>query len=193
MLPPPFDNFPVEGQFNLRIEKGQTLFRQDGNTAGLFYIRDGGVDLLRHTASGTRIVIHRAKQAETFAEASLFSNAYHCDAVASENSELVRLEKEAVLHQFKSDPNFAQALAARFASQVQIYRRRLELTAIRGAQDRVFAALVDGTMTGTVTSFAAEIGLTHEATYRALAALVRKGLVRKRARGQYETLPKTSA
>ena len=37
-----------------------------------------------------------------------------------------------------------------------------------------------------VTTFAAEIGLTHEATYRALSALVRTGLVKKAGRGRYE-------
>ena len=36
-----------------------------------------------------------------------------------------------------------------------------------------------------IKQFAAEIGLTHEATYRALAKLVKDGRIEKAGRGQY--------
>ena len=85
----------------------------------------------------------------------------------------------------RADNAFALALVARLSGQVQGYRRRLELMAIRSAPERVFAGLADGRLTGSVIDFAADLGLTHEAVYRALAELVRAGRVERPARGVY--------
>lgn len=71
---------------------------------------------------------------------------------------------------------------------MQIYRRRIELLAIRSAEDRVLTALTDRPVNGSIISFASEIGLTHEATYIALAILAHKGKVRKIGRGKYTAL-----
>jgi DNA-binding IclR family transcriptional regulator len=71
---------------------------------------------------------------------------------------------------------------------VQGYRRQLEILAIRGAQDRVLAALANFGQQGSVMSFAATIGLTHESTYRALSVLVKRGLVRRIGRGRYQLI-----
>jgi CRP/FNR family transcriptional regulator, dissimilatory nitrate respiration regulator len=76
-------------------------------------------------------------------------------------------------------------LLKRFAGQVQGYRRRLEILAIKSAQDRVLAALAEFGQDGSVMRFAATIGLSHESTYRALSALVRIGAVRRIERGKY--------
>lgn len=77
------------------------------------------------------------------------------------------------------------ALTARFAGQVQSYRRRFEIMAIRSAEDRVYTAVSDGMLSGSVKSLAGEIGLTHEVVYRALATLVKQRRVQKIGRGQY--------
>lgn len=73
----------------------------------------------------------------------------------------------------------------RLASQVQDYRRRIETLAIKAAEDRVLAALAELGQNVGVTDFAARIGLSHEATYRALSALVRRGMAERVARGRY--------
>lgn len=188
MLPSPLHCLPTFAQKELKVGKDEAIFHQGRATGGIFYVVRGRVELRRHTESGVHIVIHRADAGETFAEASLFSDAYHCDAVALEDTVVIRLAKKAVLEQFLGDPEFARALAGQFAGQVQFYRRRIELLAIHSAEDRILSALVDRPMTGNIISFASEIGLTHEATYRALAKLVRKGKLIKVGRGKYTTL-----
>jgi len=188
MLPAPLHRLPTVAQREMKVRKDDAIFHQGGVTDGVFYVQRGKVELRRHTESGVHVVIHRAILGETFAEASLFSNTYHCDAVALDETVVVRLAREAVLKQFSSDPEFALALAGRFAAQVQLYRRRIELLAIRSAEDRVLSALTDRPVNGSIISFASEIGLTHEATYRALAMLVRKGKVTKPGRGKYSIL-----
>jgi CRP-like cAMP-binding protein len=180
-----FESLPADAIARRSFAPGEAVFRQGDPTRGLFTLVSGAVTLLRRTEAGAEIVIHRARPGETFAEASLFSDAYHCDAVAAAPTSLIALDRRWILHRFRTDPDFAIALARRFAAQVQTYRRKLELLAINHADERVFAALADGMLTSGVKPFAAEIGLTHEAVYRALASLTRAGRTVKTGRGRY--------
>lgn len=186
MLPAPFHDFPA--QTAIQLTKGSSAFRQDDRALGLYYVARGSVALVRHSEAGHQIVVHRAQMGETLAEACLFSPCYHCDCLALQDSALVRLDKDAILQRVKEDADFALALLQRFAGQVQGYRRQLEILAIRGAQDRVLAALANFGQQGSVMSFAATIGLTHESTYRALSVLVKRGLVRRIGRGRYQLI-----
>ena len=186
MLPDPFQTVPAHACRNLHLAKGGAAFRQGDRTKGLFIILVGKMELRRFTEAGDIIVIHRAVAGETFAEPSLFSKAYHCDAVALQQTELVELDRGYILRSFRSDPDFAFALTRRFATQLQDYRRKLELLAIRSAEARVHAAVADGLLRADIKAFAADIGLSHEAVYRALAKLAHQGRLKKVARGRYE-------
>ncbi len=185
MLPEPLDSLPPTARRAFDMPAGKVLFRRDDRARGMFFLVSGQIDLERVTDNGDPVVIHRARPGETFAEASLFSAVYHCDAVARARSHIVELRRGAVLRQFDQDGDFAAALAGRFAAQVQTVRRRLELLTIRSAEERVLAAVSDGLLDASIKRFAAEIGLTHEATYRALARLVARGKLRKSGRGRY--------
>ena len=116
----------------------------------------------------------------------MFSDDYHCDAVAKIPSKITLLPKRAVLNLFAEDGEFAAAVARRFAQQVQSYRRRIELLAIRSAEERTYTAVADGMLRTSAMDLAAQIGLTHEATYRALASLVEKDRLIKTGRGKYQ-------
>ena len=185
MLPEPFDSLPESARRAFEMPAGKALFRRDDRTRGMFFLVSGQVDLERVTDNGDPVVIHRVKPGETFAEASLFSDVYHCDAISRVRSHVVELQRGAVLRHFNQDGGFATALAGRFATQVQAARRRFELLTIRSAEERVFAAVSDGLLDGSIKAVAAEIGLTHEATYRALARLVSRGMLQKTGRGCY--------
>lgn len=151
----------------------------------MFWVEQGQIDLVRFTEAGTEVILHRAELGQTFAEASLFSDRYHCSAVAGSNSRVAMIDKAAVVAAMRTDPDFSLKLLARMAGQVQGYRRRLELMAIRSAEDRVLAALSDGVHKGTIIAFAAQIGLTHEVTYRMLSRLAADGRIVKLGRGNY--------
>jgi CRP/FNR family transcriptional regulator, dissimilatory nitrate respiration regulator len=185
MLPPPFDILPPESVLLGEYTRGARVFAQDDVARGPCWVRSGQVDLLRHTEAGAQVLLHRATTGETLAEASLFSTTYHCDAVAVSDSEVAVLDKATIVSLVRADPGFALDLMARLARQVQGYRRRLEILAIRSARERVLAALADQGQGGTAMAFAARIGLTHEATYRALSQLVAEGRVARIGRGQY--------
>lgn len=189
-LPPPFDRFDEKQKTVRLLEKADTLFRQGDATRGLFVLVSGRVELRRVTEAGFPVLIHNVRSGETFAEASLFSPVYHCDAIAKEHCKLIEFRKADVLARFQNQPDFAMALARQFASQIQIYRRKIEILAIRDATERVYAGLCEGMLHSDIKGFAAEIGLTHEAVYRSLAMLVRNGRLEKSARGFYR-LPLT--
>ncbi len=185
MLPPPFDQLHSDAIRKISLAAGERVFRQGDKAAFIYYLAAGEVRLVRYSEGGSIIPVFRAVAGDTFAEASLFSPEYHCDAEAALPSEVLSVSKQAVLKTMAKDPAFGHALACRFASQVQGYRRKLEILAIPGAEDRVFAALSDGWLIGKIADFADEIRLSNEATIRALSALVRKGRVSRPARGCY--------
>jgi CRP-like cAMP-binding protein len=149
--------------------------------------------MIRHTEAGQKVTLFRARSGDTLAEPALFSEVYHCDAVAEVTSRVSRFDRAAVLELIRADNAFALALVSRLSGQVQGYRRRLELMAIRAAPERVFAGLADGLLRGSVIDFAAELGLTHEAVYRALSELVRAGRVERPARGVYRVKTRDQA
>lgn len=191
-LPPPFDTLPAAARQTLVLDRGAALYRQGDTSTAMFFLHDGAIDMIRHTEAGQKVTLFRARSGDTLAEPALFSQVYHCDAIAELPSRVSRFDRDAVLELVRTDNGFALALVARLSGQIQGYRRRLELMAIRSASERVLAGLADGRLTGSVIDFAAELGLTHEAVYRALSELVRAGRVERPARGVYRVTGSTS-
>jgi len=172
-----------------KLKAGEALFRLGDKTAGFCEVIAGRVRMARVDRSGHEIILYVAGPGETLAEASLFSPAYHCDAIASTDA-LVRIyPKAAMLAAFDKDPKAAQAFSATLAQQVMNLRTRIEQRNIRSARERVRHYLsvnaggrsVD--LQGTLKDLAAELGLTHEALYRTLAKLEGAGEI-KRSRGK---------
>ena len=176
---------PVRAQARERkLKAGEAVFRLGDKSAGLIEVVTGRVRLSRVDRSGREIVLYVAAPGDTIAEASLFSPRYHCDAIASSGATVRVYPKSALLAAFAQDPKAAQAFTATLARQVMTLRTRLEQRNIRSARERVrhFLALNVGTDGRTVElggatlkEVAAELGLTHEALYRTLAALERAG------------------
>ena len=178
-----------------KLKSGEALFRLGDKTAGFCEVIAGRVRLSRVDRSGREIILFVAGPGETIAEASLFTPNYHCDAIASTDA-LVRVyPKAAVLSAFDKDPKSAQAFTATLARQVMNLRTRIEQRNIRSARERVrhflsIHADPDGrvvSIAGTLKDLAAELGLTHEALYRTLAALERSGEI-KRSKGKITLL-----
>lgn len=183
---PPLPNWIDLKSCTERLFKtGESIFRQDEKTVGFYFILEGSAELQRVTLEGSNIVLHYAVAGEAFAEASLFSPTYHCDAMACADTRTLFLRKDIMLARLSKDSSFAASLLAHMARQVQHYRALQQLQAIRRADERVLAALQLGLPTNNWISFAGQIGLSHEAVYRALKVLTQKGKVERVGRGQY--------
>ena len=165
------------------LASGEPLFRQGDRAAAIYKVESGRLRLIRRTVDDHLVILHTARRGEFFAEASLFADAYHCDAVAAAPSSVRVYPKQVVKEAMRADPTLAEAFMARLARQLQELRARMELRNIRSARDRVlqYLRLRAGThghgivIEGQLQDIAGEIGMTREALYRTLAALETEG------------------
>ena len=188
MVPAPFDMLPRDRLKKIFIPKGMVLFREGDPTRGLFLSLTAKVRMERIGPDGEPVTIHTVQEGQSFAEASVFADRYHCDAVVLVEGEVIRIPKTVVLAGF-ADPEFSTAYNRIMSRQVQGYRQIVEIISIRSAVERVYAAVLAGLLDASVMLLSQRIALTHEATYRALRTLVSEGRLENPSRGQYK-LPK---
>lgn len=177
------------GKGTRRLASGEALFCRGDASFGMFILEAGRVRLRRCGRDGSEVTMQTVAPGESFAEPSLFSPVYHCDCVAVRESVVTVLPKTRVLGFLENDSAFAAAFALRMARQLQHARTRFELRGIRSADERVLGALLllsdergEVALPGTLKDLAVEIGLTHEAFYRALARIERAGRIRREDR-----------
>jgi CRP-like cAMP-binding protein len=150
-------------------------------------VESGAVRLLRYGRQGEEVVLHDARPGEFFAEASLDSARYHCDAVASEPSVLLQVPAEALRTLLDVDREFARQWVALLARQLRTVRTRVERLSLKSAAERVRHWLVseglgprcEVVLDGTLKDLARHLGLTHEVLYRTLAAMEREGVIER--------------
>jgi CRP/FNR family transcriptional regulator, dissimilatory nitrate respiration regulator len=166
---------------------GQALFHLGDRTEGIYEVVQGQVQMVRVDASGREIILYVASAGEIFAEAALFSPKYHCDALTKTGATVRLYPKAKVLSAFRQNPQAAEAFMTILAREIMNLRTRLERRNIRSARERVRHFLTFNTGTdgrtvllhGTLKDLAAELGLTHEALYRALADLATDGELKR--------------
>jgi CRP-like cAMP-binding protein len=179
-----FDPQALEKRSLARHEK---LFEQGDKVNAIYFVETGRLHLERRTFDGRVLVLGTTGAGESFVEAALFAESYHCDAVATEPSQVRVYPKTAVLNALRADPTCAMSFLALMARQVFDLRRRLEIMKVRSAEDRVMLYLdlnagADGrtvTLRGQLQDIASELGLTREALYRTLAKLERAGAIER--------------
>ncbi|ARJ66415.1 protein kinase [Magnetospirillum sp. ME-1] len=165
-----------------RLKAGEALFRRGDEARAVFHVEQGRLRLARFGADGSAATLHVARAGSLFAEAALFASHYHCDAVAETESRVRAFPKAALLLYLRAHPDLNLAFSAYLAREVQRLRGRQEVMRLPGARDRVVAWLTQLgaaeeaiTLDRPISVAAQEIGLTHEALYRTLAALVAEG------------------
>ncbi len=80
------------------VAAGDTLFRAGTATQAVYFVVSGAVRLVRHGREGEEVVLHEARAGAFFAEASLDSARYQCDAVVSEPGEVLQVPTRALRH-----------------------------------------------------------------------------------------------
>ena len=117
------------------------------------------------------------------AEASLDSPRYHCDGVATVDSRLLAFPVSRFRQVLGEDAKFRSFWMGRLAREVRVLRSQCERLALRSAAERIEHYIEsegqDGRLelAGTRKAWAAELGLSHEALYRALSGLERAGRI----------------
>lgn len=151
---------------------GDLLFRTGDPVVSMILLRAGQADLVRHTDHGLKMILQRAGPGQILAEASAWSDTYHCDAVAAEPCVTALLPRHVFVARLRSDPDLAELWARNLARAVQAARLRAEIRSLPRVADRLDAWLVVGHSLpdkGRWQEVAAELGVTREALYRELS------------------------
>jgi len=160
------------------VAAGDYLFHKGDRSVGFYFLENGRLRMQRVTPDGGTVVLHVARGGELFAEASLFSERYQCDVLAEVTSVAWLYSRNDMLARLQSEPATLWEFAGNLARSLHGMRLRYELKQIRSAPERLLqyirlhsdeAGIFQAN--GSLKEVAAEIGLTHEALYRALSAL----------------------
>ena len=160
-----------------RLERGAHLFHRNDAVRSVYVVIDGCLELTRFHEGGAPLVLQRAGPGTFLAEASVYSDAYHCDAVAVEPSTVRGLARDGFLDLLAETPRAAELWSAHLAREVQAARYRCEILARKTVSERL-----DGWLAwhgdrlpekGRWKSVAEQIGVSPEALYRELAKRAR--------------------
>lgn len=166
--------------------KGQRIFRFGNEVDAVYRVVDGEVCLTRFSPEGAEIVLHRAREGDFFAEASLFGTHYHCDAICTRPGRCLRLPVETLRQCLAKDPGFAMEWIATLSRNLRRQRAAQERLGLKNLRMRVIHYMVDRGKKGRVElnqpiiRWAVELGASHEALYRTLAEMEREGILQRR-------------
>jgi CRP-like cAMP-binding protein len=168
----------------LAFKKGDYLFRQGERPIHMFYIVSGEATLTR-TGSHGEVTLLQRTTGGFLSEASLFTDLYHCDALVAQTGQAIKLP----MIEFKkslSDQEFALKWIQLLSKEIMRLRTQAERLGLKSIKDKLIHLIqTDGkqgvlNLQSDLKSIASEIGVTHEALYRAIANMEREGLIIKK-------------
>ena len=165
--------------------RGDLLFKLGKKPAHMLFVSSGEVVLQRLGIQGETVVLQRTREG-LIAEASLHSARYHCDALVTRSGEFVSVPMAAVRQMLHSDPAFAGRWIAMLSQEVKRLRAQCERLSRKGVKERLLHLIETEGEKGQLAlgsdlkSLAAELGVTHEALYRAVADLERANILARR-------------
>jgi CRP-like cAMP-binding protein len=161
-----------EGGSSRSLAKEESLFLTGAPVHSMFLLTEGQVDLIRHTESGLRILLHRAGPGSVLAEASAYSEAYHCDGTAVGPAQVRSVPLALFRARLDGDLGVAGVWAARLAYGLQGARMNAAIRSMRTVEERLEAWLAGGQPfppKGQWQNLAETLGVTREALYRELS------------------------
>lgn len=156
------------------LDEGEPLFRREAQVEGAFLVRQGQVSLRRALQDGGVLTLHSASAGDLIAEASLFAEHYHCEAVADVKTTVAVLPKWELLKQLEHNSSGSQLSVHAFertSKELQTLRTRIEIMRLRKVKDRLdaYLELFGPPEEGGWVRVADWIGVSPPALYRELA------------------------
>jgi CRP/FNR family transcriptional regulator, dissimilatory nitrate respiration regulator len=178
-------DLPIKRQSYADREK---VFAAGGLVRRFFRVEAGAIRLIRTLPEGTLAVMHTARAGEWVAESSLYSDRYHCDAVADGVTIASSVSKAGLLARFAAEPQRCLAFSQVLADRLRHLRAVHEIVRMRKADARVmhwFHLHASGNppvvqVDQPWSRVAEDVGLTREAFYRTMAALRKSGAISER-------------
>ena len=154
------------------LTASSTLFHQGDAINYMFLVRTGEIELVRHMADGQAMVLQRAGAGMMLAEASAYTNHYHCRADVVQDSLVYQVPVQDFLAHLENNAGVAMQWGKYLAKSVQQARFRSELLTRKTVAQRLDTWLADGKSLppkGHWQGLAKELGISHEALYREFA------------------------
>jgi CRP-like cAMP-binding protein len=167
-----------------RFPKNERIFLTGVRPEWMFYVISGEITLERTGLQGEPVVLQRTRQGFV-SEASLKSAKYHCDALAIVDTIVIKIPIRDLSTELERDPAFANRWIGMLNAEVRRLRLHCERLSMKSVKDRVLHLINtegnDGSYTAAtgLKSLAGELGVTHEALYRTLAALEKTKTIRR--------------
>lgn len=167
-----FDLLKSADSFERMLQPGEYLFHLGDPVNALHVVLDGEVQLFRFDRLGHSVALQKATSGDVVAEASLFAETYHCDAIASSSTTCRGIQCKLLRDRFHGDPEFAEAVATHLAQEVQSMRFRAEMLSLKTVAARLdaweawYGAIPQK---GEWRRLADQLGVSPEAIYRELA------------------------
>ena len=154
------------------LGKDETLFHVGEPVRSMFLVTEGEIDLIRHTQPGARVLLFRGVVGAVLAEASAYSDVYHCDGIAAGPAQVRSISEATFRARLDGNLGLASAWAARLAHGLQGARMNAAIRTMRTVEERLDAWLAGGRPLppkGQWQSLAEALGVTREALYRELS------------------------
>jgi CRP/FNR family transcriptional regulator, dissimilatory nitrate respiration regulator len=157
----------------LHFGSGQYLFHLGDPVRAVHLVQEGMVHLARNQMDGSSVILQRAGPRSILAEASLYSDKYHCDATAISPTRTRAFTKVELQSLLKRSPEFGNIWASHLARELQRTRMQAEILALKTVAERLDAWIAwsdaDFPRKGEWKTIANQIGVSPEALYREIA------------------------
>lgn len=155
------------------FDGGESLFHRADTVKEMYFVLTGSVHLVRHQSDGSILILQRAGPGSILAEASLYSETYHCDGVAFVAAEIRAYTKPSFKKLLTRSPEFGDVWAGYLAQELQSTRLRSEILSLKTVAGRLDAWIAwnggGAPERGEWKLVANEIGVSPEALYREIA------------------------
>jgi CRP/FNR family transcriptional regulator len=172
------------------LDKGDYLFREGDPSVGFYIVQRGSVNIHRVNAVGKEQVIQIFRAGQSFAEATLATDAgYPADARALESSQILLIQKAGFVALLRRQPELALRMLASMSLHLRSLVGQLEDLTLKDVETRLANWLVkrcpDSRATRPVTLeikttkrvLAAELGTVSETFSRTLAKFREQNLI----------------
>lgn len=177
------------------LEAGDYLFREHDASRGFYIVQSGAINVHRVNATGKEQVIHVFRGGESFAEATLATDAgYPADARAVENSNVLLVQKAGFLGLLRRHPELALRMLGAMSVHLRVLVGQLEDLTLKDVETRLANWLIkrcpspEATQPHTIQLsmtkrvLAAELGTVSETFSRTLAKFREQNLVTVKGR-----------
>ncbi|WP_171182201.1 Crp/Fnr family transcriptional regulator [Ruegeria sp. HKCCD8929] len=154
------------------LEAKQTVFQTGDHVRLMYLVTEGEIDLVRFTKGGTQMILARVHPGKVLAEASAYSNHYHCDGVTNSWSRVRSLPVSEFRERLHGSPDAAQTWATLLARELQKARMQSEIRSLKTVAERLDAWLGESNNLppkGQIQDLARFLSVSREALYRELA------------------------